>query len=216
MWYGFDENFMLPLSHDEVVHMKGSLINKMPGDNNQKFANLRSLFAYMMAHPGKKLLFMGGEFAQYAEWNFEKSLDWHLLEDPLHKKLQKMISDLNALYKSERALHLFDEKREGFQWIDDGDYQHNCISFLRKSDDEDESILVICNFSDETRSAYRIGVPSKGSYKEIFNSQSHYYEGWDIGNSGAVKSEPIHIHGMKHSIELTLPPLGVLYLKKVL
>jgi len=216
MWYGFDENFMLPLSHDEVVHMKGSLINKMPGDDNQKFANLRMLYAYMMAHPGKKLLFMGGEFAQYAEWNFEQSLDWHLLENPRHKKLQKMVSDLNALYKSEPAMHLFDEKREGFQWIDDGDYQHNCISFLRKSDDHDESVIVICNFSDATRSAYRIGVPSKGTYQEIFNSQSSYYEGWNIGNIGALESDVVFSHGFQNSIELTLPPLGVLYLKKVL
>ncbi len=215
MWYSFDENFVLPLSHDEVVHMKGSLINKMPGDNNQKFANLRMLFAYMIAHPGKKLLFMGGEFAQFAEWNYKQSLDWHLLQHPSHLKLKKMVSDLNVLYKDEKALHLYDEKREGFQWIDDSDYQHNCISFLRKSDHADESILVICNFSDTTRSAYRIGVPSAGSYQEIFNSQSSYYEGWNIGNTGILRSQALFSHGQENSIELTLPPLGVLYLKKV-
>ncbi len=213
MWYAFDENFMLPLSHDEVVHMKGSLINKMPGSQEQKFANLRALYAYMMAHPGKKLLFMGGEFAQYAEWNYEKSLDWHLLDNPLHAKLQKMISDLNAIYIKERGLHQYDEKREGFEWIEDGDYTHNCISFIRKSDTPSQNIIVICNFADTTHSAYRIGVPCKGEYEEIFNSQSEYYEGWNIGNSGVLKSEAIPMHNKEHSISLTLPPLGVIYLR---
>jgi len=214
MWYAFDENFMLPLSHDEVVHMKGSLINKMPGDNNQKFANLRALYAYMIAHPGKKLLFMGGEIAQFAEWAYARSLDWHLLEYPLHQKLQKMISDLNGLYRDQRALHQYDEKHAGFEWIDDGDYQHNCLSFLRKSDDAEEAILVICNFSDNTRENYRIGVPYEGEWTEIFNSQSEYYEGWNIGNSGPLASEKTPMHGREHSISLTLPPLGVLYLKR--
>lgn len=214
MWYAYDENFMLPLSHDEVVHMKGSLINKMPGDTNQKFAHLRALYAYMMAHPGKKLLFMGGEIAQYAEWNFERSLDWHLTEFPLHSGLQKMLSDLNHLYRSQRALYQYDEKREGFEWIDDGDYSHNCISFLRKSDDTDETIVVLCNFADATRQSYRVGVPYEGQYEEIFNSQSHYYEGWNIGNTGAVLAVREPLHGREYSITLTLPPLGVIYLKR--
>jgi 1,4-alpha-glucan branching enzyme len=214
MWYAYDENFMLPLSHDEVVHMKGSLINKMPGDTNQKFAHLRSLYAYMMAHPGKKLLFMGGEIAQYAEWNFERSLDWHLMEFPLHSGLQKMLSDLNRLYRNERALHQYDEKREGFEWIDDGDYSHNCISFIRKSDDADETIVVLCNFADATRQSYRVGVPYKGQYEEIFNSQSRYYEGWNIGNAGPVVAAAEPLHGREYSITLTLPPLGVIYLKR--
>ncbi len=216
MWYAFDEQFMLPLSHDEVVHMKGSLINKMPGDNNQKFANLRAMYAYMMAHPGKKLLFMGGDIAQYAEWNFEKSLDWHLLENPRHAKLQKMVSDLNSIYRKERALYQYDEKREGFEWIDDGDYQHNCISFMRKSDDPDETVYVFCNLADETREAYRVGVPYEGEYVEIFNSQSSYYEGWNIGNTGPLKAGKEPMHGRDYSISLTLPPLGVIYLKRVL
>lgn len=215
MWYGFDENFMLPLSHDEVVHMKGSLINKMPGDNKQKFAHLRSLYAYMMAHPGKKLLFMGGEIGQFAEWNFERSLDWHLLEMPLHCGLQKMVCDLNHLYRSQRALHQYDEKREGFEWIDDGDYRHNCISFVRKSDTSDEAIIVLCNFSDETRSSYRVGVSYEGEYTEIFNSQSRYYEGWNIGNIGPITAQKEQMHGRDYSLTLTLPPLGVLYLKRV-
>jgi len=215
MWYAFDENFMLPLSHDEVVHMKGSLINKMPGSEEQKFANLRALYAYMMAHPGKKLLFMGGEFGQYAEWAYKRSLDWHLLEYPHHSKLQKMIADLNAIYTRERALHQYDEKREGFEWIEDGDYAHNCLSFIRKSDNEKESVIVICNFADSTQSQYRIGVPSAGFYEEIFNSQSGYYAGWNIGNSGPLESENIQMHGRENSISLTLPPLGVIYLRMV-
>ncbi|MBA3026328.1 MAG: 1,4-alpha-glucan branching protein GlgB [Sulfurimonas sp.] len=214
LWYAFDEHFMLPLSHDEVVHMKGSLINKMPGDDNQKFANLRAMYAYMMAHPGKKLLFMGGDIAQYAEWNFEKSLDWHLLENPRHAKLQKMVSDLNLIYREERALHQYDEKQIGFEWIDNGDYQHNCISFMRKSDDAQETIYVICNLADQTRESYKIGVPFEGEYEEIFNSQSAYYEGWNIGNTGSLKTQREHMHGREYSLTLTLPPLGVLYLKR--
>ncbi|MGB5505046.1 MAG: 1,4-alpha-glucan branching protein GlgB, partial [Sulfurovum sp.] len=189
LWYAFDEHFMLPLSHDEVVHMKGSLINKMPGDTNQKFANLRVMYAYMMAHPGKKLLFMGGDIAQYSEWNFEKSLDWHLLEDPLHAKLQSMVRDLNLIYRKERALHQYDEKHDGFEWIDDADHQHNCISFMRKSDVEDETVYVLCNFADETRESYTVGVPYAGKYIEIFNSQSMYYEGSNVGNSGPVRAK---------------------------
>jgi len=214
MWYASDEHFMLPLSHDEVVHMKGSLINKMPGDINQKFANLRALYAHMMAHPGKKLLFMGGEFAQFAEWNFERSLDWHLLDNPLHSNLQKMLSDLNRIYREERALHQYDEKREGFEWLDNSDYQHNCISFMRRSDEPAETVYVLCNFSDKTRHDYRVGVPYPGVYEEIFNSQSKFYEGWDIGNSGPIESVKESMHGCDYSIKLTLPPLGVLYLKQ--
>ena len=215
MWYGFDENFMLPLSHDEVVHMKGSLINKMPGDNNQKFAHLRTLYAYMMAHPGKKLLFMGGEIAQYAEWNFEASLDWHLLESPLHSGLQKMVSELNALYKEERALHQYDEKREGFAWIDDQDSSHNCISFVRKSDNINENIYIVCNFSDATRDLYPLGVAQEGEYVEIFNSQSSHYEGWSIGNTALMSAEVEARCSMPCTLRITLPPLGVIYLQHV-
>ena len=214
MWYAFDENFMLPLSHDEVVHMKGSLINKMPGDNNQKFANLRGLYAYMMAHPGKKLLFMGGEIAQYAEWDYKRSLDWHLLDFPLHRNLQKMVADLNLLYRNEPALYRLDVEREGFEWIDDGDYQHNCISFMRKSGEADDTVYVICNFADETREGYRVGVPDGGNYVEIFNSQDPAYEGWNIGNRGILAAQAQPMHGRPYSLTLTLPPLGVIYLKK--
>lgn len=214
MWYGFDENFMLPLSHDEVVHMKGSLINKMPGDTNQKFANLRSLFAYMIAHPGKKLLFMGGEIAQYAEWNFERSLDWHLLDFPLHAGLNKMVSELNRIYRSERALHLYDEKREGFEWIDDRDAGHNCLAFVRKSDKASESIYVVCNFADARRENYKMGVLESGEYVEIFNSQSPKYEGWNITNPDPLITSNEEIHARPFSLTLTLPPLGVVFLKQ--
>jgi 1,4-alpha-glucan branching enzyme len=216
LWYAFDEHFMLPLSHDEVVHMKGSLINKMPGDESRKFANLRAMYAYMMSHPGKKLLFMGGEFAQYGEWNYEQSLDWHLLENPYHAKLQKMLSDLNALYKTNKALHQYDEKHQGFEWLDNGDYQHNCISYVRKSDDTEENIYVLCNFADVERSHYKIGVPYEGEYEEIFNSQSLYYNGSNIGNTGKLKTTKEPMHGRAFCLELTLPPLGVIYLKRVL
>lgn len=215
MWYGFDENFMLPLSHDEVVHMKGSLINKMPGDTNQKFAHLRSLYGYMMAHPGKKLLFMGGEIAQYSEWNFERSLDWHILENPLHAGLKKMVSDLNRLYTNEPALHQLDEKREGFEWIDDQDFSHNCISFVRKSTNPSEKIYVVCNFADATRENYKMGVLDAGEYVEIFNSQSSAYEGWNIENSLPIEAVSESTHAREFTITLTLPPLGVLYIKHI-
>ena len=150
-----------------------------------------------------------------AEWNFEKSLDWHLLESPRHAKLQKMVSDLNQIYRNEPALYMYDEKKIGFEWIDESDYQYNCISFMRKSDVEDETVYVVCNFADNTRENYKLGVPSSGEYEEIFNSQSHYYEGWNIGNSGPLKTTKESMHGRDYAIELTLPPLGVIYLKRV-
>ena len=215
MWYAFDENFVLPLSHDEVVHMKGSLIRKMPGDDNQKYANLRALFAYMTAHPGKKLLFMGGEFAQWSEWNYERSLDWHLLENPCHRGIQRLVADLNKLYKTERALYLYDEKHAGFEWIDDTDYQHNVLAFLRKSDREEETILVVCNFADTVYHNYRVGMPIPGRWQEIFNSQYKQYEGWDITNPQPIETEEIECHGRKYSLNLQLPPLGVSFFKLV-
>ncbi|WP_415396125.1 1,4-alpha-glucan branching protein GlgB [Sulfurimonas sp. CS5] len=215
MWYAYDENFLLPLSHDEVVHIKGSLINKMPGKLEDKFSNLRALYSYMIAHPGKKLMFMGGEIAQFAEWNYKESLDWHLLEEPLHKKLQKMVSDINALYRTQKALYQYDEKREGFEWINDADYQRNCISFIRKCDNENETILVVCNFSNQELIHYRVGVPEDGRYEEIFNSQSEYYGGCNIGNTGVLKARDISVDTKRFSISITLPPIGVLFFKKV-
>ena len=213
--YMYDENYTLPLSHDEVVHMKGSLINKMPGDDNQKFANIRAMYAYMYAHPGKKLLFMGGEFAQFAEWNYKQSLDWHLLDYPLHKGLKRMISSLNKLYREEEALHTKDNEADGCEWIDNNDYEANVITFVRKAGKGKRPVIIICNFSDHTRKDYPIGLPSKGKYKEIFNSQSREFEGWGIGNEGLMSSKPDMHHGRENMLHVTLPPLGVIYLKKV-
>ncbi len=214
IWYAFDEQFVLPLSHDEVVHMKGSLINKMAGDTNQKFANLRALFAYMIAHPGKKLLFMGGEFAQWAEWNYKQSLDWHLLAHENHRGIQRLVADLNALYRREPALWRYDEKHRGFSWIDYHDIHHNVIVFMRKSDDPADTIVVVCNFADTIYDDYRIGVPERGAWQEIFNSQRREYAGWDITNPWPKESEAIGMHGLAQSISLRLPPLGVVYLKR--
>lgn len=212
--YMFNENYILPLSHDEVVHMKGSLINKMPGDNNQKFANLRALYSFMIAHPGKKLLFMGGEIAQFAEWNYKQSLDWHLLKNPQHKGVHTLLKTLNKLYQDEPSLHKNDVEPEGFEWIDENDYQANVISFVRKGSKRDKPIIVICNFSDKIHKDYPIGLPGKGVYEEIFNSQSSEFDGWNIGNDAPIKSEAKVHHGRKNMLHVTLPPLGVIYLKK--
>jgi len=213
--YMYNENYLLPLSHDEVVHMKGSLINKMPGDNNQKFANLRALFSFMIAHPGKKLLFMGGEIAQFAEWNYEQSLDWHLLENPQHKGVHNLLKTLNKLYQDEPSLHKNDVEPEGFEWIDENDYQANVISFIRRGSKRDKPIIVICNFSDKIHKDYPIGLPSKGLYEEIFNSQSLEFDGWNITNDAPLKSRAKVHHGRKNMLHVTLPPLGVIYLKKM-
>jgi 1,4-alpha-glucan branching enzyme len=211
--YMYNENYVLPLSHDEVVHMKGSLINKMPGDQNQKFAHLRALYAYMTAHPGKKLLFMGGEFAQYAEWHFDQSLDWHLLDFPLHRGIQQEVSELNALYKTQPALHRYDFETIGFEWIDETDYGHNTLAFVRKSDTE--SILVVCHFADTLRNGYRMGVPEPGTYEVIFDSQATEYQGWGGRVGTRIQSETVTCHGRLDSITLDLQALGVLYLKRV-
>ena len=209
--YMFYENYVLPLSHDEVVHMKGSLINRMPGDENQKFANLRALFAYMAAHPGKKLLFMGGEFAQWREWNYQDSLDWHLLDNPLHSGMQKLVREINRLYREEPALYRYDCEPEGFEWIDELDYQSNVICFLRKSDDS--SILVVCHFADTVREKYRVGVPGKGTYRLIFSSQDPAYGGWEGEYPEMIQSEERECHGRQHSINVRLPALSVCYFK---
>ena len=215
IWYAFDENFVLPLSHDEVVHMKGSLINKMAGDENQKFANLRAMYTYMMAHPGKKLLFMGGEFAQYREWDYESSLDWYLLEKPRHKGLQQMLRELNRLYKDEKALYQYDSEHAGFEWVERSDNEHNTISFFRKSDKIGETIVVVCNFADRKREDYRVAVPMEGSYKMIFNSQNSRYEGWCHENEGIYESEKVLAWDREDSIRFTMPALGVVYFKRV-
>jgi 1,4-alpha-glucan branching enzyme len=214
MLYSFHENFVLPLSHDEVVHGKGSLLNKMPGDDWQKFANLRLLFAYMYAQPGKKLLFMGAEFGQYREWSHDNSLDWHLLEGPLHRGLQTWMEQLNRAYRSEGALHWFDNDPQGFEWVDCNDAPASVISLLRKGKSADDAVLVACNFTPVPRVGYKVGVPSPGYWKEILNSDAREYGGGGIGNMGGAEALAESVHGRPYSLRLTLPPLGALFLKK--
>ena len=213
LWYAFNENFILPLSHDEVVHGKGSLLDKMPGDEWQKFAGLRLLYGYMWAHPGKKLLFMGSEFGQRREWNHDTSLDWHLLEQPLSQGARRWLQDLNRCYRQEPALYQIDFAAGGFEWIDAHDWEKSVISFLRRGRDSGELVLVVCNFTPVERSNYRLGVPFGGSWREILNSDAEFYGGTGRGNFGGLESAPIPQHGRYHSLSLTLPPLGVLYLK---
>lgn len=208
--YAFTENFALPFSHDEVVHGKGSLVSKMPGDQWQRFANLRLLYTFMYTYPGKKLLFMGSEFGQGTEWNFNRPLDWYVLDYPHHQGVQTLVKDLNQLYKSEPALYKYDFSHRGFDWIDCHDVQQSIISYRRKSD-EDE-VIVILNFTPVTRENYRIGVPEPGTYTEIFNSDSTYYDGSNVGNSVAL-SESRPWMNQPHSINLTLPPLAAIILK---
>ena len=213
IFYAFSENFMLPLSHDEVVYGKGSLLRKMPGDDWQRFANLRLLFAYLYTHPGKKLLFMGGEFGQWNEWNHERTLDWDLLQQPLHHGVQRWVKDLNRVYRSEPALWQMDFSGDGFEWIDCNDSEASVLSFLRK-DAEGRPILVVINFTPLPRSGYRVGVPSAGYWKEVLNSDATLYGGSGAGNLGGVESVPIPAHGRYHSVSLNLPPLGALVLSR--
>lgn len=214
IWYAFSENFILPLSHDEVVHEKGSLINKMPGDYWQKFANLRLLFGYMWTHPGKKLLFMGGEFAQWREWSHEESLDWHLLNYDSHRGIQRLVKDLNRFYREEKALHELDCEPHGFEWVDFHDWEKSIISYLRKSSYGD-LILVVCNFTPVPRFDYRVGVPREGFWKELLNTDSYIYGGSNLGNFGGVYAENIPFHNRPYSLRLTLPPLAVVIFKWV-
>ena len=212
IWYAFFENFVLPLSHDEVVYGKGSLIAKMPGDDWQKFANLRALLGYQWLHPGKKLLFMGGELGQWREWNHESSIDWHLLEYPNNEGIRRWVRDLNRLLSSEPALYERDFENTGFEWVDFSDWESSVISFLRKS--ENETVLVVCNFTPIPHYNYRIGVPSGGFWKEILNSDAKEYGGSGHGNFGGLEATPVPIHGRFHSLVMTLPPLSVIVFKK--
>ncbi len=214
MLYAFSENFVLPLSHDEVVHGKRSLLDKMPGDAWQKFANLRLLLAFQYAMPGKKLLFMGSEWGQGAEWNCYGSLDWHLLGIHYHRGIQDLVRDLNRLYVSEPALHQIDFDWRGFEWVDFHDWENSIISFLRKGERPEDQILAVFNFTPVPRLGYRLGVPQPGFYREILNSDSAHYEGSDLGNSGGVHAEAIGSHGRPWSVSLNLPPLGALFLKR--
>jgi 1,4-alpha-glucan branching enzyme len=211
--YAFHENFVLPFSHDEVVHGKGSMIGQMPGDAWQKFANLRLLYAYMWCHPGKKLLFMGNEFGQWSEWNHDTSLDWHLLQWPEHQGLSRAVADLNRLLRTEPALHELDFDGRGFQWIDCHDWSGSILAFVRRAADPADFLVVACNFTPVPRQGYRLGVPQAGHYDEIFNGDSAWYGGSNLGNGGGLTTLPEPSHGQPQSLELTLPPLAAVVLK---
>ena len=210
--YAFSENFILPLSHDEVVHGKGSMIERMPGDGWQAFANLRLYYAFMFAHPGKKLLFMGGEFAQYREWNHNSSLDWHLLEQPAHAGVQKLVKDLNYFYRKTPALYEKDCNVEGFDWIDCSDNDQSVIAFIRRGNNATGQVITVCNMTPVVRYNYRIGVPVSGRYDERLNTDAETYGGSGVGNFGAVHSDAVGSHGFENSINLVLPPLSTLIL----
>jgi 1,4-alpha-glucan branching enzyme len=209
IWYAFSENFVLPLSHDEVVYGKGSLLRRMPGDDWQRFANLRLLCGYMWTHPGKKLLFMGGEFGQWSEWNHESSLEWHLLDQPLHRGLSQWIADLNRTLRESAALHTLDFDAAGFEWVDASDAEHSVLTYLRRSN-SDEYLLVACNFTPLPRHNYRVGVPVAGRWRELLNSDAQVYGGSGIGNLGGVDTVPMPSHGRYQSLVITLPPLAML------
>jgi 1,4-alpha-glucan branching enzyme len=224
IWYAFGERFLLPLSHDEVVHLKKSLFSKMPGDGESMAANLRLLYAYMWAHPGKKLLFMGGEIGQGTEWNFESELDWRLLEEPEHLGVQRLVRDLNRLYREHPALHELDDEPEGFRWIDCNDAPHSVLAFVRfpsfllpggrRGKILTKSVHVVCvaSFTPVLRRGYRVGVPRRCAYVEVLNTDAAVYGGGGIGNLGRVEIEDVPCHGFPQSIVLTLPPLAALWL----
>jgi 1,4-alpha-glucan branching enzyme len=214
MWYAYSENYLLPLSHDEVVHGKGSLVGKMPGNERDKYASLRSLFGFMYTHPGKKLLFMGGEFAQWREWTHDESLEWHALEYDAHRGVQRWVRDLNALYRREPALHELDFEESGFKWVDFNDADHSIVSYLRQGRTTKDIILVVCNFTPLTHHGYRVGVPAGGAWQEVLNSEALEYGGGGLGNAGAAEAGPEPFHGHGQSLSLTLPPLSVLIFKK--
>ena len=211
--YAFSERFVLPLSHDEVVYGKGSLIGKMPGDDWQRFANLRAYFGFMWTHPGKKLLFMGGEFAQVREWNHDAGLDWFLLDQPLHRGMQSLVADLNAAYRGTPALHVRDTEASGFRWVVMDDAEQSVFAYLRLGESGDAPVLVVCNFTPMPRQGYRIGVPQAGAWHEIVNTDSAIYGGSNMGNGGVVDAEDVASHGMACSLGLTLPPLATLVLR---
>jgi 1,4-alpha-glucan branching enzyme len=215
MLYGFTENFVLPLSHDEVVHGKGSLIGKMPGDEWQKFANLRLLFGYMFAQPGKKLLFMGDEFGQVREWTHDASLEWHVLQYAFHRGVQFWVEQLNRVYREQPALHELDTDPAGFEWVDANDNETSVLSFLRKGKSSTDTVLIVCNFTPVPRLEYQVGVPCGGYWRELLNSDAKDYAGSGMGNAGGVQADYRPGHGRPHSLRLTLPPLAVLFLKPV-
>lgn len=211
--YAFTENFMLPLSHDEVVHGKGPIIGRMTGDEWRRFANLRLLYSYMYTHPGTKLLFMGAEFGQTSEWKHDLSLDWHLLQYDFHKGIHTLFKELNALYKAEPALYQFAFEARGFEWIDYNDRENSVMLYLRKAERKEDQLLVVCNFTPEVRQHYRIGVGIRGYWKEVFNSDQKRYGGSGLLNQGSIQTSPVKYHGRDYSISLSLPPLGISILK---
>ena len=213
MFYAFSENFVLPISHDEVVHGKKSLIDKMPGSYDEKFAGVRAFLGYMMAHPGKKLMFMGQEFGQFIEWNYEKGLDWLLLDYPKHRALQNYFKKINEFYKANPAFWQIDYSWEGFSWISSDDKDNSVIAF-RRIDEKGKEIIVVCNFTNVERCDYRIGIPKKGAYKIVFNSDDVEFGGEGKGNKGKLKTESINMHGFEQSISLDLPPMSAIYIKK--
>jgi 1,4-alpha-glucan branching enzyme len=211
--YAFNENFVLPLSHDEVVHGKSSLLGKMPGDEWQKVANLRLLFGYMFAQPGKKLLFMGGEFGQWREWSHDTSLDWHLLQYPPHAGLKRWVRDLNTFYRGEPAIHVFDCDLAGFEWVDANDAENSVLSLLRKSRLPQDTLVVVCNFTPVPRHNYQVGVPRGGRWEEVLNSDAPMYGGSGQGNFGGVTAAPVGRHGRPYLLTITVPPLGMVVFK---
>ena len=213
MFYAFSENFVLPISHDEVVHGKKSLIDKMPGSYDEKFAGVRAFLGYMMAHPGKKLMFMGQEFGQFIEWNYEKGLDWLLLDYPKHRALQNYFKKINEFYKANPAFWQIDYSWEGFSWISSDDKDNSVIAF-RRIDEKGKEIIVVCNFTNVERCDYRIGIPKKGAYKIVFNSDDVEFGGEGKGNKGKLKTESINMHGFEQGISLDLPPMSAIYIKK--
>jgi 1,4-alpha-glucan branching enzyme len=214
MVYAFNENFVLPLSHDEVVHGKGSLLDRMPGDDWQRFANLRLLYGYMFTQPGKKLLFMGDEFAQGREWNHDRSLDWHLLEYAPHEGVRRWVADLNRMYRQEPAAHTHDFDVTGFDWIDMHDSANSVLCYLRRGPVAADTLLVICNFTPVLRTNYRAGVPEGGFWRELLNSDAALYGGSGAGNFGGCEATPMPSHGRLRSLTLTLPPLATIVLKR--
>jgi 1,4-alpha-glucan branching enzyme len=211
IWYAFSENFVLSISHDEVVHGKGALAGKMPGDEWQQYANLRLMLGYMYGHPGKKLLFMGCELGQRREWNHEESLEWHVLEFPFHRGVQRWVRDLNMLLRAQPALHEVDFSLDGFSWVDFHDWENSIIVFLRKDRTGGNAVLVACNLTPVVRYAYRVGVPAAGYWREALNSDSEVYGGGNVGNGGGIHTMNVPSHGQEQSLSITMPPLGVVF-----
>jgi 1,4-alpha-glucan branching enzyme len=214
MLYAFTENFVLPFSHDEVVHGKRAMLDKMPGGLWQKHANLRALYGYMFTHPGKKLMFMGAEIGQWSEWNYDSSLEWHLLQYAEHQGMRRWVQDLNHTYQHEPSLHEVDFEYAGFQWIDCCDNENSVMSFIRRARNPDDYTVIVTNFTPVPRLDYRIGVPDGGWYRELLNSDSSRYSGSNLGNAGGAQAEPRPMHGFEYSMSITVPPLGFVLFKR--